>query len=96
MTFACPRDRSALTVEGERLVCEQGHEYPYVDGIPVLVVEDAEPTQPGYWARPEHGHDLARFLTQDSRGNSHDGRIARQLLTPSEAGTGGQSKDPYP
>ena len=30
-----------------------GHDYPYPDGIPVLVVDDVEPTQPGYWAKPE-------------------------------------------
>ncbi|MGH3130485.1 MAG: methyltransferase domain-containing protein [Gaiellaceae bacterium] len=51
--LACPRDRAPLTVEGERLVCRDGHEYPFVDGIPVLVVDDVEPTQPGYWANPE-------------------------------------------
>jgi SAM-dependent methyltransferase/uncharacterized protein YbaR (Trm112 family) len=51
--LACPRDRAALTLRGERLVCADGHEYPVVDGIPVLVVEEMEPTQPGYWARPE-------------------------------------------
>ena len=38
--LACPRDRTRLEVRGETLVCEQGHEYPYVDGIPVLVVDD--------------------------------------------------------
>jgi 2-polyprenyl-3-methyl-5-hydroxy-6-metoxy-1,4-benzoquinol methylase/uncharacterized protein YbaR (Trm112 family) len=51
--LACPRDHAALAVDGERLVCAEGHSYPYVDGIPVLVVEEVEPTQPGYWAKPE-------------------------------------------
>ena len=40
MDLVCPRDRSALR-DG---VCEQGHEYPVVDGIPVLLVEEDEPT----------------------------------------------------
>lgn len=48
--LACPRDHGRLSAHGEVLVCAEGHEYPYVDGIPVLVVEDVEPTQPGYWA----------------------------------------------
>jgi len=51
--LVCPRDRGALAIDGERLVCDQAHAYPYVDGIPVLVVEEVEPTQPGYWAKPE-------------------------------------------
>ena len=51
--LACPRDRTRVEPREETLVCEQGHEYPYVEGIPVLVVDELEPTQPGYWAKPE-------------------------------------------
>ncbi len=50
---ACPRDHGPLQAAGDGLVCSQGHEYPVVDGIPVLVVQETEPTQPGYWATPE-------------------------------------------
>jgi SAM-dependent methyltransferase len=42
-----------LARDGERLTCADGHAYPVVDGIPVLVADDVEPTQPGYWASPE-------------------------------------------
>jgi SAM-dependent methyltransferase len=38
--LVCPRDRSALR-DG---VCEQGHEYALVGGIPVLLVDEAAPT----------------------------------------------------
>ncbi len=59
--LACPRDEASLTVEGERLVCADGHEYPYASGIPVLVADDErEPTQPGYWATPEQIEDALR------------------------------------
>jgi SAM-dependent methyltransferase/uncharacterized protein YbaR (Trm112 family) len=52
--LACPRDRTRLEPQGETLVCEQGHEFPYVDGIPVMVVDDElAPTQPGYWSDTE-------------------------------------------
>jgi SAM-dependent methyltransferase len=52
--LVCPRDRGALQTRGEILACAEGHEYPYVDGIPVLVVDDElDPTQPGYWASSE-------------------------------------------
>ena len=80
MTFACPRDRSALTVEGERLVCEQGHEYPYVDGIPVLVVEDAEPTQPGYWARPEQIEAVRAAEPPEVEGDGVDPYVAELIV----------------
>jgi SAM-dependent methyltransferase len=38
--LVCPRDRSALR-DG---VCEQGHEYATVDGVPILLVEEDSPT----------------------------------------------------
>jgi SAM-dependent methyltransferase len=40
MELVCPRDRSALR-DG---VCERGHEYPVVDGIPILLVDEDAPT----------------------------------------------------
>jgi SAM-dependent methyltransferase len=40
MDLVCPRDRSALR-DG---ACEQGHEYEVVDGIPLLLVDEEEPT----------------------------------------------------
>lgn len=40
MELVCPRDRSALR-DG---VCEHGHEYPVVDGIPVLLLDEEAPT----------------------------------------------------
>lgn len=43
--LACPRDRSPLrVVDPARLVCRSGHEYPVVDGIPVLLVDGVEQT----------------------------------------------------
>ena len=47
--LACPRDRSRLEPRGETLVCEQGHEYPFPDGIPVA-------------RRRRAGADAARLL----------------------------------
>jgi SAM-dependent methyltransferase len=38
--LVCPRDRSALR-DG---TCERGHAYPVVDGVPVLLVDEDEPT----------------------------------------------------
>lgn len=38
--IVCPRDRSNLRESGRELVCEQGHTYGVVDGVPVLLVEE--------------------------------------------------------
>lgn len=43
--LVCPADRGGLTqdVEAERLVCSDcGRRYPIRDGIPIMLVEEAE------------------------------------------------------
>lgn len=42
--LACPRDRSPLHIENGRLHCAHGHDYPVVDGIPVFLLREHEPT----------------------------------------------------
>lgn len=42
--LVCPRDHSPLEARGSFLRCAQGHRYPVVDGVPVLLVEEAVPT----------------------------------------------------
>lgn len=43
--LACPRDRSPLRIEGKYLVSElEGHRYPIVEGIPVMLVDDVAQT----------------------------------------------------
>jgi 2-polyprenyl-3-methyl-5-hydroxy-6-metoxy-1,4-benzoquinol methylase/uncharacterized protein YbaR (Trm112 family) len=42
--LVCPRDRASLASSGGELACEAGHRYPVVDGIPVLLRDDVEPT----------------------------------------------------
>ena len=38
--IVCPRDRTSLRESGRQLICEQGHAYGVVDGVPVLIVEE--------------------------------------------------------
>jgi SAM-dependent methyltransferase len=38
--IVCPRDRSNLRQVSRELVCEQGHTYGIVDGVPVLLAEE--------------------------------------------------------
>ena len=41
--LACPVCKTAVRLEGERLICTQcGRRYPIRDGIPVMLVEEAE------------------------------------------------------
>ncbi len=42
--LVCPRDHLGLALHADRLVCPRGHRYPVVDGIPVLLVAEAEQT----------------------------------------------------
>ena len=79
--LACPRDRSRLEPEGETLVCEQGHEYPFPDGIPVMVVDDElEPTQPGYWSSPEQIERVRAAEPPPIEGEQVDPYVAELIL----------------
>jgi len=40
----CPRDRLELSSRAGSLFCANGHEYPVLGGIPILLVSDAAPT----------------------------------------------------
>ena len=41
--LACPVCKTAVKLEADRLVCTQcGRRYPIRDGIPVMLVEEAE------------------------------------------------------
>ena len=65
MELVCPRDRGALTREGDELVCAEGHRYPVVDGIPVLLVPEDEPTHGACWVsleRPAPEADTDAFV----------------------------------
>ena len=38
--FICPKDQSNLSKSGETLSCSFGHQFPIVDGVPLLIDED--------------------------------------------------------
>lgn len=42
--LVCPRDKQELRPEGPRLACERGHSYAVIEGIPILLVSEAEQT----------------------------------------------------
>ena len=42
--LVCPRDKLGLRNLGDHLVCESGHRYAIIEGIPILLVSDVEQT----------------------------------------------------
>ena len=40
--LVCPRDHRPLHLSGDTLVCAAGHAYPVVEGVPVMLLEEAE------------------------------------------------------
>ena len=42
--LVCPRDKLCLREEGDDLVCERGHRYAVIEGIPILLVSEVEQT----------------------------------------------------
>jgi hypothetical protein len=46
--LACPKCKSEVKVEGEKIVCQSalcGLRYPIRDGIPVMLIDEAEKPQ---------------------------------------------------
>jgi uncharacterized protein YbaR (Trm112 family) len=45
--LACPACKTPIRLEGERLVCDAcGRRYPIRDGIPVMLIDEAEQGEP--------------------------------------------------
>ena len=42
--LSCPRDHKGLEFDGKVLTCPDGHTFPVVDGIPVMLLDDVEQT----------------------------------------------------
>ena len=52
--LACPACRAEVRLEGDRIVCTScGRRYPVRDGIPIMLVEEAEQPPTGAIAEPK-------------------------------------------
>lgn len=67
--LACPRDGSALTLSNGALRCHEGHTYPIVDGVPVMLRDDVRQT-----------FDAAANSLARARGQSVDDRAPELFL----------------
>lgn len=54
--LVCPVDHSPLSEQGSQLECQLSHCYPVIDGIPILLPEDAIPIHPAFRRTPELVH----------------------------------------
>ncbi len=61
--LACPVDHQPLAPVGAGLTCAQGHRYPVVDGVPVMLRDDVPQTI-----------ELARASLARAHAQEHDGR----------------------
>src|SRR5262245_7238020 len=88
--LVCPRDRQPLRVSAHEASCTNGHGYPIVQGIPVMLLDDVRQTQ---WvaeksleesrtSTPETGAEANLHL--ETLGVSPEQReeIRRELLQP--------------
>jgi uncharacterized protein YbaR (Trm112 family) len=45
--LACPACKTPIRLEGDRLICDRcGRRYPIRDGIPVMLIDEAEQGEP--------------------------------------------------
>jgi hypothetical protein len=52
--LACPKCKAKVELEEDRLICvECGRRYRIEDGIPIMLVDEAEPPPPNW--RPKQG-----------------------------------------
>lgn len=42
--LVCPRDKHDLIQQDGRLCCREGHSYPIRDGVPVMLLDEVDPT----------------------------------------------------
>lgn len=42
--LCCPREHAKLSRRGSQLICTEGHSYDIVDGVPVMLVKESDPT----------------------------------------------------
>lgn len=47
--LVCPRDFKSLEENSVTLFCSEGHSYPIIAGVPILLLKEVTPTQKKFW-----------------------------------------------
>jgi ubiquinone/menaquinone biosynthesis C-methylase UbiE/uncharacterized protein YbaR (Trm112 family) len=74
----CPRDHNKLQLSGNALVCGNGHSYPYVDGVAVILVDDIAPTL----QNTEETLKTAKLLSFEPKDNCSNDNLAPDQVHP--------------
>src|SRR5688572_3620225 len=82
--LACPSDHLPLTRRGDELFCENGHVYPIIEDIPVLLRRDVPPTHRAF-GDTQYGLENPESLEPDVRGAGTVDLFVQQAI----AATGG-------
>src|ERR1017187_2641494 len=92
-SLICPRDGSRLEYSSSRLRCLQGHEYPIVSGIPVILLDDVEQT--AWWTKKsiEKAWELVKS-GQASGGNLQNSSKIDEHVQQMVAATSGYLNQP--
>lgn len=84
--LVCPRDRGKLEAVSGRLECEQGHRYPIVEAIPVMLFDDGAAPHPALRAslaqveRLEAGETVDQvFQNYETVGREVDGFVQNEI-----------------
>lgn len=72
--LSCPRDHGSLRSCDDRLVCENGHAYPVISDVPILLIEEAESTH-DYIKRTFEAIKDNSLLTDADRSTGNAGTI---------------------
>ena len=86
--LACPQDNQKVKLDENYLICPNNHRYPVVDGIPVMLFDDGNPT---------HGY-ITASLEKAARleaGENLEDIIGRRENAPGEIDDFVQSEIPY-
>ena len=84
MDLACPYDGGDLArPAGDRLSCRQGHDFPIVHGIPVLLRADVSPTHQLWRTTPANVSRLSAQPLERLEDNIVDSFVERSLVATS-------------
>jgi len=81
----CPRDKLRLDLGRDSLFCANGHEYPVLGGIPILLVSDSAPTH----VEATRSLEAGRLREMPAYGASPTGQIVDPWVNEEIAATNG-------